>query len=305
LHKKIELNYKKFDSYKDEIAISPFHKANMGKIFFSDHKINFGKETAADFKTEFKAGEPIYVINYQTSAFYLKNDVYFKISYKVDDQWKQLDSYEVFSYPDGVTADGKSIVYQYCLTPTKEKNLPSNEYVQADRPLECLSSLKSGVHKIRIEYYDYSSEFTLTINESNNYKQAYAHAHSVFINNTPLPKVGMTDASVHGWVVQAFANSDSKDLDGVQHLRTYIVSKEWDYSTNKYTDRINGRDAEIVLVCKDNKGDCFIFYADFSQSKAGSTWLSPSVFFREGSYIGEDYYRGDEKRRVYVNCSKF
>jgi hypothetical protein len=115
----------------------------------------------------------------------------------------------------------------------------------------------------------------------------------------------MTDASVHGWVVKAFANSDSKDLVGVQHLRTYIVSKEWNYFTNKYTGQINERRAEIVLVCKDNKGDCFIFYADFSQDKAGSVWLSPSVSFRSGSYIGDDYYRGDEKSRVYINCSKF
>lgn len=305
IYKVTEVNYKKFDAYKEKIAISPFHKANMGKTFFSNHKITFGKETAADFKTEFKAGEPIFMIYYGSDPFYLKNDITYSIYDKVGDEWKNCDKFDAFSYPDGVTGDGKTLIYQYCLAPTQDLKLPANEYAQADRTLACFAQLKPGEHKIKIENYSGDATFTLTIDETNNYKKAYDYAHNVYFNSIPLPKEGMTDASVHGWVVKAFANSSTnEDLDGVQHLRTYIVSKEWDYSTNRYNNQINGRDAEIVLVCKDKKGDCFIWYADFSQSKAGAVWTTPSVIFREGSFIGEDFYRGDENSRVYLNCSK-
>lgn len=299
-----ETNFKKFDAYKEKIAISPFHKANMGKTFFSNHKITFGKETAADFKTEFKAGEPIFMIYYGSDPFYLKNERTYNLFVKVGDEWKNCDKYHAFSYSDGVTGDGKTLIYQYCLAPTQDLKLPSKEYAQADRQLACLSELKPGQHVIKIEDYSGDATFTLTIDEANNYKKDYDYAHNVYFNSIPLPKEGMSDASVHSWVVKAFANSDSKDLDGVQHLRTYIVSKEWNYFTNKYTGQINERRAEIVLVCKDKKGDCFIFYADYSQDKAGSIWTSPSVSFRSGSYVGEDFYRGDENSRVYLNCSK-
>ena len=233
IYKGVEVNYKKFDAYKGKIAISPFHKENMGKIFFSDHKITFGKETAADFKTEFKAGEPIFVIHYHTSAFYLKNSVNYTIYDKIDNKKHELASFNVFSYPDGVTADAKTMVYQYCLTPSQELKLPTKEYAQADRPLASLSGLKPGEHKIKVEFFDASAELKLTISESNNYKKSSEYAHDIFVNTTPVPKEGLSDASIHGWVVKAFANSNSTDLVGVQHLRTYVVSKEWDYDVNK------------------------------------------------------------------------
>lgn len=305
-----EINYKKFDEYKEKVAISKFHKENMGKVFFADHKVTFGQETAADFKTEFKAGEPIYVIIYEVEAFELKDDHTQYISVGVDDEWRQLDEYYVVSYADGVSSAGQGIVVQYCLTPTQDLKLPTDEYVQAHRPLEALANLKTGQHEIRVGSYSTKATFTLTVTESNNYTKSSEYAYNARKNSIPLPKAGMTDESVHGWVVKAFANSDSHDLDNVTFIRTIIISKEWDYSTNRYTNQITGRSCEIVMICKDKNGDCFVWHADYSQTKSGSVWNSPSVSFRQGLHVGEgtthaNYYRGDSDGRVYVNCSKF
>ena len=280
------------DYFKNSLAVSDFHAEVISGVFFSNHPIEFGKETAADFKTEFEAGESIYVIEYR--------------AYKSTDEPRIFEvsgnGFRSEAYYEVLNPKGETTARQYLLIPNLDD--ASKLRHESGEPLfRDLKDLSSG--KIELEVAKQNISINLDAGTAN-FDKIYAQYKKQRMAKMPLPKAGMVDASVNSLVRKACKEEGFKG----QILKITILSKEWDYEKNKYSGRITGRSMEDICVYyKDAEGNCFFRIISIGQSKTDTEYSLPWVSGTAKNYYTGDgpftrYIADDEYEMFYINCGR-
>lgn len=299
---KVKAVYETAGKAFDKIVTSPFHKANMNKVFLSDHQITLGTESEKDFKKSFKGGETIYV------TYYLSEK---------REATKAREG-QIFNSKDGLAStvtffpiiekngkDSVSVV-QYTLIPSAG----SGDDIKLSRLVEAMEKLNeqketNSFYWLRVSK-DVEIKFDVTISASENYKQALAVVRKAKANIVNLPKTGMTDPQVSATVKKQIEEMTDEGYKDITVLSVVIQAKQWDVYTYKNTDVIKNRTLnEVIAVCKDSKGNCFLMPGDFFQKREGGV-------YNTGYFEFANFYYGtmdgrieiDENDRIFFNCSK-
>lgn len=288
----------KLEESINKIAVSEFHKDHFNQILFSNKRINFGSETAADFKTNFKGNEPIYITLYLT---YAPNS-----TYNTDALLLYLDNKLVAN--SSVRPKGEfdykgehSAVIHFPLIPA-----PNDDEVQAVETMMAYNfvnaiSKNNGNYSFVFQPISTKSSFDFTIDMDPSFVEAELAKLSVakkqYIGN---PKAKMTDFSVADLVKRALASEERND----KVVDVVILSDEWKYEVHSITNHVLSRELdEIVIQCKDEKGQCYLLVGSLFQSKADGQYQKPifnlSRYFGEGEKLSV-FEDGDYK--FYNNC---
>lgn len=285
----------------DKIVTGPFHKANLNKVFLSDHKITLGTESEKDFKTTFKGGETVYVIHYlgEKIAVQKASDQYLNLIDGIMSAATFVPMLEKYG------SDSISVI-QYALAPDLG-TATSKELMRIVEPLRRLDSQKVGKSKYELRVSDkIDLNFYIETSANENYSKHLQAARVAKMSTINLPKTGMSDASVEAKVKSQLEEMTEEHYKNITVVSVVILSKDWDVFLIKNTKEIKNRSLNnVVAICKDNNGNCFLIPGNFSQDRLDGNY-SKGAFNTTGYYYEttEDYILTDEHDRLYFNCSK-
>lgn len=285
----------------DKIVTGPFHKAHLNQVFLSDHKITLGTESEKDFKTTFKGGETIYVIHYlaEKIAIQKANDQYLN---QIDGSMSAATFVPIF---EKYGSDSISVI-QYALAPDLG-TAATKELVRMVEPLRRLESQKVGKSKYELRVSDkIDLSFYIETSATENYNKHLQAARAAKLSTINLPKAGMSDPAVEASVKSQLEEMTDEHYKNITVLRVVIISKEWDVFKNSFNNEIKNRSLNnVVAICKDKNGNCFLIPGNFSQDRLEGNY-SKGSFNATGHYYEttEDYILTDEHDRLYFNCSK-
>jgi hypothetical protein len=299
---KVEALYSNVGKHFDNIVTGPFHKANLNKVFLSDHIITLGTESEKDFKTSFKGGETIYVTYYLPEKREAKNARKEQIFNSKDGLANTVKIYPII---EKYGKDSVSVV-QYALVPAAG----AGDDIKLSRLVEAMEKLNSqkepnAPYWLRVSD-NVEIKFDVTISPTENYKQALAAVRKAKTNTVNLPKTGMTDAHVSATVKKQIEEMTEEGYEDITVVKVIIQAKEWNVYTYRNTDVIKNRTLlEVNAICRDSKGKCFIMPGDFFQKREGGV-------YNTGYFEFSNFYDGttdgrvgiDEDNRIYINCSK-
>jgi hypothetical protein len=265
----------KIDVAMDKIACSPFHKQNMGKIFFtSNPNINPVTATASSFKNSFKAGEDIYGV------------VYFDKKISTIMGGSGRINYGGLTIKNGRGTGSNEMDYNGNYDPTKSysvfviyadasryKNKTGSTFPTVSLNAEYLSKLPPRNHTIiaNVGYDNAKGSFQFDANDDSKLAGMATTAKKLrnrITANKKIPKAGMRNASYEKQLVNLFNSMGWSE----KFKKAVITSK--DYGYKRVAGRITGRTLTVLMFSKKSDGTCM--YQDFTviQPKAGSSYGS-------------------------------
>ncbi|MGV6861419.1 MAG: hypothetical protein ACWA41_06590 [Putridiphycobacter sp.] len=296
---KYQSTFDELDKKYSVMATSPFHKAHMGEFFFSNHLVAIGSETDSDFKTNFKAGEPIYV-TYYGYRNYEKGDSK-TIRLEKDGNVLVEDSPIII----GPNEQAKT-VFQFALIPESTNSQISDVNKITISPyIKALLKLGAGQHNLALRMGKYQSNpvknFTVDLTgQQENLTKLNNEIETLIFNFIRMPKPGMSDPQLIGIVQEGFR------ADGENHnvLETIIISDRWIINRHAITNEEVSRELmDVVIICKDDKG-CYMLIAHVSRDKKESGGYEPATISYRKTYPMTDniWFSVDEDYKLYFNC---
>lgn len=294
VHNKI-LKYREtlVSKYKSEVAVSDYHVEIVSGTFFSNHKINFGSESEADYKTTFTSTEPIYITNYHTEK-YNNCHTQFYVTDKTNGVELRLNY-----HPEGFKENCKNMTsyHHVPLIPNSFEEIKS-DYSSVLELLMYLKDLEND--KIVLEIS--KKEITIDLSEgTQKYKDLYDQLLNYRRSNLHPPKPQMS-----------FSLSMKKACEQQGFKETIVkvipTSSDWVYEKN-YLGIILSREIDAVILFKDANGKCFLREVSIYQNKIESGFASPvishvSSYYHEylNNNQGRSHAAEDDDYRVYCRC---
>jgi len=264
------------------IAVSDFHLNNVNKIFFTSNLgLDPAKATAADFKTNFTAGESIKGIAYLDNQigkligmsnmpqFDLKsgnknNDFVVEAYTRADQAKSYVEFYIVQTGNEYKATPGRPATTAIAMDFLGE--LPPRSQ-KIDVKLEKFDRSESGTEKFREVKgsfnFDASNEAGLTKMEASKVEIRDKH-----LANVPLPKSGQHNTAYEAQLVKLFNSIGWEE----KFTKTIIESSSWAYKKN-YRGEVVGRTLRVYMFSTKKDG---CMYQEFTviQDKVGSGWGS-------------------------------
>ncbi|MBL7998815.1 MAG: hypothetical protein JNL32_09280 [Candidatus Kapabacteria bacterium] len=263
------------------VVKNPFHLQNVNKILYSNKAVNPETATAADFKTSFTAGEPLY------ATLFLDNTLS-----KIHVDWEKFIRIQMYK---GKGNDIIVIDRKILLTPEMYKNayvqfpiIPDKVWLQnnygayADKGLntyimifDALGKLTPIRHDLRmdirlnpVEGTHYSAKeamFSIDLGEGSEVLQDVAASlSSVNLSKVNLPKAGMSNASMEAAMLKIM-----KDKSTVQdYKKAIITSSGWTVEKNELGIILN-KYVSATLASKNEDGKCYIQSFTFKYDYVG------------------------------------
>lgn len=249
---------------------NPFHLQNVNKILYSTKAVNPETATAADFKTSFTAGEPLY------ATLFLDN----KLS-KIHVDWEKFIRIQMYKGKanDIIVIDRKILLtpemyqksyIQFPIIPDKEW-LQNNYDTYAEKGLntyimifEALGKLTPIRHDLRmdirlnpVEGTHYSAKeamFSIDLGEGAEVLQDVAASlSSANLSKVNLPKPGMSNASMEKAMIKIMQNKASVQ----DYKKAIITSSGWTIEKNELGIILN-KYVSATLASKNEDGKCYI-----------------------------------------------
>ena len=249
---------------------NPFHLQNINKILYSNKAVNPETATAADFKTSFTAGEPLY------ATLFLDN----KLS-KIHVDWEKFIRIQMYKGKanDIIVIDRKILLtpemyqksyIQFPIIPDKEW-LQNNYDAYAEKGLNTYIMIFDALGKLTPIRHDLRMDIRLTPVEGTNYsaKEAMfsidlgegaevlqdvaASLSSANLSKVNLPKAGMSNASMEKAMIKIM-----QDKASVQdYKKAIITSSGWTIEKNELGIILN-KYVSATLASKNEDGKCYI-----------------------------------------------
>lgn len=285
--------------------VSDFHKKNTGKTFLSNHKINFGKETEADFTDEFKEGDPIFVVRYLDKPLSIKDENSFE--FKFSD--KNVVYIKTCPLDDNFGDKQTVNVFQFALVPPiNDSEIPGTDKANMTKVVECVSKPTKVKHWALIVVNYKKLDFQINYSENKRvYESLLKELTIVQGDLVKVSKAGMADASVDAAIKKYLSTVDESELNfkGCKVLKTIIIPSEWNYEKAPYTKKIENRYLDQVhVLCRDDKNQCFMLSVDYKQFLNGGSYGTPLIQVKNAITFGPESIAGDENNRLYFNCNK-
>ena len=298
LNKYVNKILDKIQSKKSEalskVVVSDLHAQSVSQILFTNNlSLDPESATAADFKTNFTAGENIKAIAYLADTylniFGESNDPQFEVisnngpmdmaveNYKKGDEQKP---YVVFYFNS--TADAY----------TPKPNINPGTL----RAMEYLANLNPRTHSLEVKLDSYMGRPKMNGKEGNvtgkirfdasdengieKIKGEIAKIKDKALQSVELPKAGMRNSTYEANLVQVFNGMGHSEI----YHRAIIGSTDWEYETNNRR-RVIGRTLQVYMLSKTTDGGCK--YQDFSviQEKIGEgQWAKNFKRLSTGGY---------------------
>lgn len=317
----MESNSEIIEEKLSNFFVSDFHKNNVGKIFFSDHKITFGNETEKDFKTDFNGGEAIYVIHYLDAEIDAQKIINYRFGRPGAVEQDKIVNFKILPFIEKEGQKNVSVL-QYALVP-KIGTASNDELISVIAPLRYLSKQIEYLNQQTVEdlsnYWvtnssygqeDNKASFIVKINATENYTKIYEDIRDIKANTIPMPKAGMTDASAEASVKKGidYLAENNSLYANIKVVKVIIVSKAWTFETFFNSSQIKSRSLNnVYAVCKDEKGKCFLLTGNLYQKKEGNTYNSGSFSTSSAFDFSDgngDFIQQDGNYRLYINCDK-
>lgn len=302
---KMEKNYEILKKELSNFFVSPFHQKNVGKTFLSNHRINFGNETEADFTTEFKEGDPIFVVHYlQGPSSMDKGNFEFKFP------WMDVVYLKTGPLNDKFGDEQQVNVYQFALVPPlNDAEIPKGNKADVTKVVECVSKPTSTKHTCVLVHFDNKKlEFTIDYSENKHiYESIYKEIGLLQGDLVKISKAGMTDGSVDAEIKKFLSKVDESELNfkGCTVVKSIIIPMEWEYEKEPYTNKIDNRYLrQVHVICKDENNKCFMLSVDYKQFMNGGSYGTPLIQVFSAVTFGPEYISADSNKRLYFNCSK-
>jgi hypothetical protein len=301
---KVKALHDQLDEEFNKVFSSDFHKKSINKILLSDHPIVIGTETDADFKTNFNSNEAIYVTIYLDRIIKGGATRNFKMlvgGHPIPTTF--MIPYQEVKKP----TKGETSVFQFTLVPEVDNALKDYRKVAIFKVINHFMELKPESNKIELIVDNVpTAKFFIDASEGvMNYTEILKEIKAANIRYTPVPKAGMTDATVLGLVKKALVVDDQKD----QVFKVIILDNSWSITRSDLHNDITDRWLNtVVACCKDGQGKCYMLFGSLSQNRAGGQYLQPQ--FSTYKYYPVDYLitdaepGADNDNRFYYNCSK-
>lgn len=283
---------------------NPFHLQNVNKILYSNKAVNPETATAADFKTSFTAGEPLY------ATLFLDN----KLS-KIHVDWEKFIRIQLYKGKanDIIVIDRKILLtpemyqksyIQFPIIPDKEW-LQKNYEPYAEKGIntyimifEALGKLTPIRHDLRMDirlnpvqgthYSSKEAMFSIDLGEGSEVLQDVAASlSSVNLSKVNLPKAGMSNASIENAMLKIM-----KDKESVQdYKKAIITSSGWTVEKNELGIILN-KYISAALTSKNEDGKCYFQNFTFKYDYIGGGNYSTTLTL------------GSVGNRVEIECDK-
>jgi hypothetical protein len=260
-----------------------------------------GTESEKDFKTTFKGGETIYVIHYLGEKIDAK---------KSAEQYLNLidGSMSASTFNPIIKKYGSDSisVLQYALAPVST-NASEKELIRLVEPLRRLASQKTGKSKYNLRVSDkVELNFYVETSATENYSKLLQVAKAAKLNSINLPKSAISEPTVEARVKSQIEKMTDENFQEITVISVVIKSNEWNVFKYSNKNEIKNRSLNnVVAICKDNKGNCFLMPGNFSQDRIDGNYNSGEFEFTGYYYeTNDDYILTDENNRLYFNCSK-
>ena len=251
-------------TFKSEIAVSDFHNEIVQGVYFSNHPIEFGKESAADFQTTFKSTDAIYMVQYfptKRDLSVIKSEIRPKNSPNtidlkfINDELKSASAIQIMLVQDA-------------------NNLDLPRYYETFRLVSYLHDTEASKIELDID----KSIITIDATEG---KQNYTTINEAFSTYRkkvlPLPEAD-SEVLPAGIEQACKAHGFTEKL-----VKSHAYSK-WEY-TKSYLGVILRRDMEAALYFKDAQGNCFFRIVAIRQEAIGSGYAQPEIYAADYLYF--------------------
>lgn len=269
---------------------SAFHAANAHKILLSDKTITVGKETTAQFKKSFKAGESIKGVLYLNEQIKTYNKDYEYVALElffdeaIDNNLNNHSgclgtSYKTIQLTEKETSN-TTITFDLIPDDIKSNHIPA---VYVKKITECLSNLLPGKHTVRLQIgllpggmttawnksITFITDFELDVTEEGLklLAEKVQKLEAAELAAVRMGKPGMNDAAMLQLVKKA------ADKNGHIPQKMVIVSDNW--STGFSEDALGRKVPRYKrLYCeyafKDTDGKCYIQSVDIFREYTGN-----------------------------------
>ena len=274
-----------FEQEREAFYATAFHKQNLGKALFTADEDKLGSESASDFKTAFRADEPLSAVVYlRYPVGMMSGDIAATttVSITFEVEGKRIGGAAWFIAPDD-EAHGQAWVSFVAMPPTAKD--AADMYTTSDLA-NALAELPEGKHQVKVtvgvlnadgskgvEAASGTFEYDAAAGREKAQGIARALAGRV-LDEARMPKAAMKDAKLDKAMLAEAGNNEfgDKPLRLVTTDKAFTITRNW-------LGVILRRSVHTAVATKGKDGSCMVRQIEFTQQYEGRTYGAPTMSY--------------------------